>query len=598
MKRIFLLFLLSALILSLFAACGGTPTPSGNDTKDGTTEGTQEPTCQVTFSGTDRSNLTVQKGTLLEQPADPEKSGQIFGGWYTDPEQTQKAVFPLQINQDTTLYAQFYTYQTAFQSARKDTIGEAVAGYEYDYTVTATATYSALTLNGKTNGNSKYSNSGNVPFYDEHVNSGVLFYDGSKYQIRRGNTLQKISLDENGLLRDYSVEEVDDSYRFDSSSFAKALFEYDESQLKSIEKTQTPNEYKLNTSFNASKGIAMAGNYLNSAAVKKLIGDLPETSVNTGMYVTFSNGEVKSYRYEMNINVSSIQFSLVYSLTFKNVGVAATITPKTFTGLSLTASEIAATKTEVASALSTFIGGAHSGYDFKVTTGVEFPSKNEINSTFKGSAMRKIDGSTVYFHNDVEIDSDYKNADLYKSAGVEDVHVKRTRLANGDVYDIEKKVLADKTTLISPYTSNDTDSYFLFRAFDQIENFTFIQKTTKDSTVTYSIGVAKADVAGILTWLNSELDLDPLGKATVSPTVFGTFNGSAITPDEISFTVVLKDGVLDSVKITSDGNFKTAFAGSRDFTATADATYNFDYSVTVNKKGDTFEPFTAVKDAK
>lgn len=601
MKRILIVILLLAMSLSLFAACGGAQTPNENETTQSQKEtdpAKQDETCKVIFSGSGQSDRTLEKGSSLEQPADPVKSGHIFGGWYMDEGYTQKAVFPLLIDRDTTLYAQFYTFQTAFQNARNETIGSAVPGYEYDYTVTATAAYSAVSLNGRTIGNSRYSNTGDVSFYDEHTNSGILFYDGSKYQIRRANTLQKISLDENDLLRDYSVEEVDDSYRFDSSSFAKALFEYDESQLKSIEKTQTPNEYKLNTSFNASKGIAMAGNYLNSAIVKKLIGDLPETSVQTGMYVTFSNGEIKSYRYEMNIDVSSIRFSMIYNLTFKNVGKAATLTPKTFVGLSLTPEEIATAKTEVNSYLSAFIGKAHSGYDFKVETGIDFPSKNEINSTFKGSALRKIDGSTVYFHNDIEIDSDYKNADLYKTAGISDIHIKRTRLSNGDVYNIEKKVLADKTYQITPYTANDTDSYYLFRAFAQIENVTFVQKVTKDAAVTYSVGIAKADVAKILTYLNNELELDPLGTATTTAKIFGAFEESSVQPDEMEVTVVIKNGALDSIAISSDGNFRTSLPGSRDFTATSEATYSFEYSVTVNKNGDTFEPFADVKSAK
>ena len=587
MKRTLLFILLFALALSLFAACGS---------KESATLPANS--CRVILSGSGQSDLVVEKGASLSQPADPTKEGHIFGGWYTDSSLSQKAIFPMVINEDTTLYAEFYTYQTAFMNARENTIGASVPGYEYDYTLTVSAGYNAVSLNGKTVGKSKYSSTGEVSFYDEHTNSGILFYDGTKYQIRRSNTLQKISLDENDLLRDYSVEEVDASYRFDTSSFAKALFEYENSQLKSIEATQTPNEYKLNTSFNASKGIALAGKVLNNSIVKRLISGLPETNVDTGMYVTFSGGEIKTYRYEMNISVTSVQFSLVYDLTFKNVGSAAAIAPKSFSGLSLTPEEIAATGAEVTAYLDNFISQAHSGYDFKIETGVDFPSKNEINSTFKGSALRKIDNGTVYFHNDIEIDSDYKNADLYKAAEIADVHIKRTRLANGDVYNIEKKLLADKTTLISPYAANDTDSYYLFRALAQVNSFTFVQKMTKGTTTTYSVGIAKADAAKILTWLNGELDLDPLGKATQTVKVFGSFNEASVVPDEIEITVVVKNGALDSLSIVSDGTFQTAFANSRDFTETNEADFSFDYSITVNKDGATFEPYTDVKNAK
>ena len=590
MKKIFLFLLTTVLALLLLASCGGA---AKTDTGDNTAE-----TCTIVFSGTDMRDQVLEKGSSFQQPADPTKANHIFGGWYTDAAFSTKATFPFTVNQNTTLYAQFYDYKTAFQQARENTIGSSVAGFDYDYTLTATAAYGAVSLSGKTDGNSIYSNTGDVSFYDAHTNSGILFYDGSKYQIRRANTLQKISLDENDLLRDYSVEEVDDSYRFDSSSFAKALFEYDESQLKSIEPTSVPNEYRLNTSFNASAGIAMASKILNSAAVKKLIENIPENNVDTGMYVTFSNGTIKTYRYEMKINVSSVQFHLAYLLTFQNTGTASPISPRVFTGLALTPGEVETSVTEVTRYLNSFISNEHSGYDFTVKTGVGYPSKNSINATFQGSAFRKIDGDTVYFHNDIEIDSDLKNADIYKAAEISDVHVKRTRLSNGDVYIIEKKLLADKTTLINPYQVNQTDSRYLFDIFNQLEQFTFVQKVEKEDTVTYSVGVKNAEIAKILTWLNGELDLDPLGSATAKAHVFGEFEAASVVPDEAKFTVIIKNGSLYSVSFTSDGDLTTSFANSRDFTAAASANYSLDYSLKVNNAGDSFEPFETVNKAK
>lgn len=584
MKRICCTFLLFVLLISVLASCGGSDSV--------------ENTCRVVFAGTDMNAQTVEAGASFNQPADPSKANHVFGGWYTDAGFSNKATFPFVVDQDTTLYALFYDYKTAFSRGREQTIGASVAGFEYDYTLNATAAYNALSLSGNTSGNSKYSNQGDVSFYDDHTNSGILFYDGSKYQIRRGSALQKISLDENGLLRDYEVEEVDASYRFDSSSFAKALFEYDESQLKSIDATTTPNEYKLKTSFNTSAGIAMASKVLNNAMVKKIIGNVPENNVDTGMYVTFSNGEIKTYRYEMKINVTNIQFNLVYHLTFKNVGTASTITPRVFTGLSLTDAEIGASMNEIKGYLNTFIANEHSGYDFKVKTGVEYPSKNSIDATFNGSALRKIDNGTMYFHNDIEIDSDFKNADLYKAAGISDVHVKRTRLSNGEVYLIEKRaILSDKTTLITPYTANNTDSRYLFDLPEQMENFTFVQKVTKGDTTTYSIGVAKSEIQSVLAWLNGELDLDPLGAATQTAKVFGTFVPSSVSVDEAELTVTVKNGVLDSVTFTSDGEMTTSFANSRDFQEPTGATYSVEYSVSANKAGSTFEPFDTAKNA-
>lgn len=585
-KALVLLSLLLVLVLLLVSCGGGGSKPADEDS------------CTVTFKNTDMSNQTIKKGSALNRPADPQKNNYVFGGWYADAGFTTPVQFPVTINEDTTLYAMFYDFGEAFAAAREKTIGSAVPGYEYDYTLDVKVKYNGVALSGLTEGNAKYSSSGEVSFYDVHTNSGLLFYDGTGYQIKRGDLLQKISFNEKEKMTGYDIEEVGANYKFDSSSFAKALFEYDDSQLKSVEKTSKANEYKLKTSFNASSGIALVSKVLNNSLVRRALSSVPNNSVDTAMYVTFSDGKVQSYRYEMKIAVSSIEFDLVYSLTFKNIGQAQTITPRAFVGLSLSASEVAATRAEIDGYINAFTAKSASGYDFTVKTGVDFPSKNEIDSTFQGSAKRKVTDGTVYFHNDIEIDSDYKNADLYKAGGIDDVHIKRTRLSNGDVWNIEKKVLADATTQITPYTANRTDSYYLFDLLAQIENYSFIQKVTKGTTVTYTIGVPKNEVIKIFVYLNAQLDLDPLGKATVDPIIFGDYVASSIVPDELELTVEIKDGVLSSIEAKGDGEFQTAFAGSRDFTATELADYNFSYKLTVDPDADSFVPYTEVKKAK
>ena len=87
---------------------------------------------------------------------------------------------------------------------------------------------------------------------------------------------------------------------------------------------------KLKTSFNASSAISLLGNNINNPLIEAAIAKLPETAVDTGMYVTFDNGEISSYRYEMKINSAGIELSLIYSLKFDNVGTAQSIIPKTF----------------------------------------------------------------------------------------------------------------------------------------------------------------------------------------------------------------------------------------------------------------------------
>ena len=179
-KALVLLSLLLVLVLLLVSCGGGGSKPADEDS------------CTVTFKNTDMSNQTIKKGSALNRPADPQKNNYVFGGWYADAGFTTPVQFPVTINEDTTLYAMFYDFGEAFAAAREKTIGSAVPGYEYDYTLDVKVKYNGVALSGLTEGNAKYSSSGEVSFYDVHTNSGLLFYDGTGYQIKRGDLLLKL----------------------------------------------------------------------------------------------------------------------------------------------------------------------------------------------------------------------------------------------------------------------------------------------------------------------------------------------------------------------------------------------------------------------
>ena len=555
--------------------------------------------CSVTFANTSLNAQSVEKGQTVAKPEDPEKEGNIFVGWYTDADFQTEAQFPITVNENTTVYAKFYTYGEAFQKARNNTVGDDVPGFSYSYTLDATATVAAVNLNGHTAGTAKYSKTGGVNFYDEHTNSGILFYDGSKYQIRRGTTLQNVAMNEEGEVTSFSVAEVDASYKYDSSSFAKAVFTYSDDQLKTIEKTDQKNVYKLKTAMNASAAIALVGNNLNNPKVAKIIGTLPATDVNTGMYVTFSGDKIASYKYEMIINVSALQFNLTYTLNITDSGTALNITPRTFQGVALTPAEIGQNATTAAAFVTTFKNKAQSGYDFRVDTGVDYgATSGEINSTFQGSARRKVDGNEVYFHNDIEIDSDYKNTDLYKTAGIKDVHIKETRLANGEVWLIEKKLLADNTQQVTPFTPGENTSYYLFNVLAHVGTYTFADIKVKDGVTSYGFGLSNAGVAELLTWLNASLDLDPLSTATADVQIYGNFDPATLKVNTGKLTIKVQNGVLIGIQIKVEGDATTSFAGSAGFTTADKAQIKLDYTLTPIAAGDTFEPYTTVNAAK
>ena len=233
MKKI-IIFVFLFIFMFCFVACGDNSDTGNNGDSNG--EQPKKETVTVEYNGTSMAKATFDKGASLAKPSDPSKNDAIFGGWYLDSSFTTEATFPIVLNSNTTLYAKFYNYQEAFEEAREKTIGKNIEGFEFDYTVTASVTYSALSLSGNTVGSAKYSKTGDVNYYDEAVNSGLLFYDGTKYQIRKNNTLQKISLNENGVLKKIDTEEVSDNYKFDSSSFAKQYLNIQVINLNQLKK--------------------------------------------------------------------------------------------------------------------------------------------------------------------------------------------------------------------------------------------------------------------------------------------------------------------------------------------------------------------------
>lgn len=591
--------LVLALLPYLLTECGGsssseTPTSPPNPSQS------VVKTFTVTFEGTSIPTKQVNEGGSLEKPSDPVKEGHLFVGWYLDAAFTQEATFPLMIRQNTTLYAQFYSYKTAFAKARENTIGEAVPGYEYDYTLHMSVSYSSFSFSGDTSGRAQYVKGANdVRYYDNHTNSGALFYDGSKYEILKGATMHTISFDENDTVTKYKTENVGEDYRYDSSSFAKAIFEYDETKLKSISRTTVPDEYQLQTSFNASSGIALIGKYVNHPIVESLIGNVPETDVKTGMYVTFSGKTLNTYRYTMNISVSSVTMSLTYHLTFRNVGAAPTITPRALHDIYISESEINTAKAAIQSPLNAYQALTHSSYDFTVKTGVDYDGKNAINATVQGFTKRKVDAGTSYFLNDYEVDTDLKNADLYKDKGLKDCHGGRVKLSTGEVHDLKKKLTSGYTD-VKTVEADDADDFYLFNLLSEVSKFTFIQKITdtKKGTTLYSIGGDDASAVEMLNYFNDHLRLNALGECSVDVKAFGSFSSDTVSVKDFRFTVLTNGSGVSEISVKVNGKMQTAFPESKEFSTTRDAAFDLKFTLTITNKGSAYEPAAEVSKVK
>ena len=599
--RILLSCLLIFATVFCIASCEKAPTgenvPTGENSP---TEAVSEAEiCTVSFENTDLENQSLKKGDSLQRPNDPAKSDCVFVDWYTDADYINKAIFPITVDSDIKLYARFFTYQEAFQNARENTVGDAVPGFEYTYSMDISASYVDISLAGKTTGNAKYSTIGEVNFYDESVNSGVLLLDGSNYKIRRGTSLQNVSLDENGTIKSFSVEQVDYDYKYDSSSLAKAVFTYSNDQLISISPTDKKDVYKLDTSISVSSVVSLIANCINHPIVEKLLCELPETSADTNLYVSFTGDKIESYTYEFKVDVSDLQFNLTYTLMFTNIGTAKEIVPKNFENVHLSSNDIQNVKNEASAIVNAFKDKESSGYDFKVDTGVDFGmTSGEINATFKGSAYRKRQNNAVFFHNDIEIDSDYKNKDLYKDKGIEDVRVILTKLSNGEVYVIEKKFLNGDEKQLGDFVDSDLTSFYLLDIVAQCGDFSFAEKVSENNKTVYTFGLTNNGTATLLTWLNTSLDLDPLAKASVEALVYGQFIDSSMLINTGTVVVSVIDGELEGIAVKVEGDFITSFEESVDFTNANKAQIKLDISVSVNEDGNTFEPFDSVKDAK
>ena len=592
MNKRALLILASAFLL---ASCGGEGTPGDNPSSSSVSEVKRY---TVTFANTDMPSVEIEEGAALTRPQDPSKANSLFVGWYLDASFAKEASFPLVIEKDTTLYANFYSYQEAFSKARANTIGEGVPGYEYDYTLDVKATYLGVGLTGKTTGKSQYAkDASEVTFYDAHVNSGALFYDGSKYQIKRGRDLHKISLDENDNVKSYDIEEVGEEYRYDSSAYAKAIFEYEDEKLKSISPTGNPGEYKLDVAFNPSQAIALVGNYLNHPMIEKLLGSLPETSVDTGMVVSFDGDSLDTYRYTMEINVADLQFSLVYSLTFQNQGKAPNIVPVELQGLSITSQDVANAKDEILASLDAYRSLESSSYDFLAKTAVGFAGKNDINATVDGFAKRKIVDGVVYYLNDYEVDTDLKNADLYKDKGLGDCHGGRAKLLNGETHDLKKKTFGGYSDL-GMIKESQEDAFYLLDFLSPLSKVTFVQEKTASGKTTYAIGTTNQGGEEVLSAFNDLLRVNPLGECSVPVTPLGSFVAGSVSLKEFDFQIVLAGNALSEISLSLNGTFTTSYPGSRDFTTTQEASFAVDYSLSVTSDGASFAPASSVDKVK
>ena len=591
------LYLLMIPILSLIGCSSETGNLSSEQPSSTELDNIQQE-YRVEFVGSSLNDKKVAENTLLYEPEAPTKEGFLFLGWYVDSNYENLVSFPLKVKENTKIYARYERYKDAFIIARDNTIGDSVNCFEYDYTINASATAFSQKFSGSTTGNTKINKTGEISFYDVHQNSGILFNDGKVYQVKHGNDVQIIEENENGIITNFKNEKHNGELLCDFNSFAKAIFTYEQEDIVDLTLTDTPNKYELTTKKGFSDFISLVGNNLNNPLIENLIIKLPETSVNTNMFVSFKSNKIYSYSYQMTINVSELEFKLTYDLFFNNVGVNKEIEVKSFDNIYFSNNDLLSKREEMYNYIESFLTKESSGYDFTVNTAVDYGfSSFEINSTFSGKAFRNCSNGNVYFYNDIEIDSDYKNKDLYGGNGLKDVHIKKTKLLSGEVYVIEKKLLTDGVYLQEGYTQTLSDERYLLNSYLLPEKISFVQVDKKNDETVYSVGISDNEIAQLLKWLNTELNLDPLNRTTERISVFGNFVDESIVVEDMEYYLHIQNGEFKLIEINCVGQYETSFVGSRDFGNTNSASFKVEIKIQLNKNGYTFVPFEQVKDA-
>ena len=283
------------------------------------------------------STITRDEGTSVAKPADPYRNNHIFLGWYLNSELTESVAWPLTLNSDLKVFAEWIDNKTYFLNARDNTVN--ASGFEYDFTLALDLAYG--TIDGPSaniEGNVKYNQSAQHSYYKNENTSGLLLPNNTIHIIKTNNELATFKVNSKGTLFSYEKEAVDSNFKYESSIYAKVLFNYDASQIESVTKKSDGSfEIKIcGRFFHFIKSLLQA---LDSPLLAAFI-DLPNLDsespdcCNNGKRL---NKIVQLFLFDRN---SCRNLIGTISIIFKKVGSGVNIVPPSFPGIAITESEI------------------------------------------------------------------------------------------------------------------------------------------------------------------------------------------------------------------------------------------------------------------
>lgn len=400
-----------------------------------------------------------------------------------------------------------------FLEAREKTVNGPGWTYEDRLSITTTIGLGITEVSGPSGtrtGTTRYSTSGDVGFYQNFESSGALLFDGQTHAIRRGTTLETIKQNEDGEVTSYETEQVDVDYKYDTSTYAKAIFEYEDSDIKDVTAVSI-NRYEITTGWNASQIISTLLNNLNNPIVEQIIENIPETQSDVHFYVTFTDdGYIDTFEYDFTVSVEvlgndqTLEFN--YSMDFTEY-TAQDIEVPSFDGVLLTEEQVANAVEGINHAADSYRSLTNSAYTFELNTDIDYGSWWQIGASpsvsVEGSAKRQVIGGDVFFLNDLAVDiSGYDAGEDYDRI--------RGKTSDGRVWDVEEGgwFSSDEITEVTGDTSLDEFYLLPDETFLTADSFRAGQTETFDGVTTVTLGISDAGVVSFMEFIDDAVRTD------------------------------------------------------------------------------------------
>ena len=157
----------------------------------------------------------------------------------------------------------------------------------------------------------------------------------------------------------------------------------------------------------------------------------------------------------------------------------------------------------------------------------------------------------------------------------------------------------DETYLQKDYINNENDNYYLMDAICILTDISFIQELSSNSNEKiYIIGLKNDSISKLLSWINQNMELDPLKNSETPVKIFGDFNDSTLRNTSVDFEIIETNGQLKAISININGYIETKLVESNKFDLLKEAEFKIELQIDVTNDYVNYEPFEEVNDAK